>query len=244
MTHSSTTVVMSPLRAWRPPRSTAIWRDVVLPREHGSWSLAFEPLAFGLLAAPSVAGAWFGLAVAAGFVCRRPLRLALREARPDRRRAAWGALMGCAGIALAAVGVAVALAGVAWMAWLLPALIGSAVFAVYDFRNDGRDEVAEIAGTAAFASVPAALAVLGGWSPGQALTLGGVMLGRAVPTVIFVRAAVRGRKVGSFNFRPAFWLALGALLVAGALACIGSAPGITVVWFVFFFMRVAEVRNF
>ena len=48
------------------------WREVVkltLPKEHGSWSLALEPVAFGLLVAPSAAGAALALAAGLGFFC-------------------------------------------------------------------------------------------------------------------------------------------------------------------------------
>ena len=44
-----------------PPRS---WRELVLPKEHGSWAFAFEPIALGLLIAPSPAGGWLALAMA------------------------------------------------------------------------------------------------------------------------------------------------------------------------------------
>ncbi len=40
-------------------RATA---QLTLPKEHGSWSLALEPVAFGLLVAPSAAGAALTLA--------------------------------------------------------------------------------------------------------------------------------------------------------------------------------------
>jgi hypothetical protein len=55
----------SPPRAWR----------TMLPREHGSWSLAAEPLVLGLIAAPSSAGAALALATMAAFLARRPLTL-------------------------------------------------------------------------------------------------------------------------------------------------------------------------
>jgi hypothetical protein len=66
------------------PTSLPTWsqgRELVLPKEHGSWSLAIEPVVFGLIAAPSVAGGWFGLAVLAAFFARRPVRIALRNPR-------------------------------------------------------------------------------------------------------------------------------------------------------------------
>lgn len=54
---------------------------VFLPKEHGSWSLALEPLALGLLVAPSLAGGALAGAVLAGFFARRPLKAALARKR-------------------------------------------------------------------------------------------------------------------------------------------------------------------
>jgi hypothetical protein len=73
-------------------RPTSPWRDVVLPREHGSWSLALEPLALGLLVAPSAPGGCLAVATLAGFLARRPLKIALRERDVARRATAITAL--------------------------------------------------------------------------------------------------------------------------------------------------------
>ena len=73
------------------------FRALVLPKEHGSWSLAFEPVALALLAAPSWAGAALAGATVAGFFVRRPLKLAVTlPAADERRRAAlrWALLFG------------------------------------------------------------------------------------------------------------------------------------------------------
>ena len=64
------------------------WRaaaQLTLPKEHGSWSLALEPVAFGLLVAPSAAGAALALAAVSGFFLRRPLKFAL-AAKSDSRQ--------------------------------------------------------------------------------------------------------------------------------------------------------------
>jgi hypothetical protein len=54
--------------SFSPPAPMARWRDVILPKEHGSWSLALEPIALGLLVAPSWAGGSLAVAVLAGFL--------------------------------------------------------------------------------------------------------------------------------------------------------------------------------
>ena len=85
--------------------------ELVLPKEHGSWSLALEPVALGLLAAPSVGGGWFALATLAAFLARRPLRAVYRDQDMERRTRFAGALVICAGIAAIAFTAVIATAG-------------------------------------------------------------------------------------------------------------------------------------
>jgi hypothetical protein len=209
------------VRLLHPP---PVWHDLLMPQEHGSWSLAFEPLALGLLVAPSVAGALLAIAVAAAFFMRRPLRIAWGDASPERRAAARGALLACAAVATVFSLGAVALAGFAWAPWLLPSAAAGAIFVAFDLRHGGREEVAEIAGSAAFAFLPAALATAAAWPAPAALALGFVMLGRTVPTVLCVRAYLRGARTGAA--RPALALAAALLALVGAmiLAVFDLAP--------------------
>ena len=66
-----TTTDIAPRRTARPKL-----RKIALPAEHGSWGFTLEPIALGLLSAPTWGGA--GLAVAAFFVflLRWPLKIA------------------------------------------------------------------------------------------------------------------------------------------------------------------------
>ncbi len=205
------------------------WRHTVWPKEHGSWSLAFEPLALGLLAAPSPAGAALGVAVAAGFFCRRPLRIALADKSAARRRAARTAVLLCAAVALAALAVAVSMGGVAWMIWLLPTVIGGVAFLNFDLKQAGREQQAEVAGAFAFAWLPAVFAALAGWPFAAAVALGAIMLARSVPTVLAVRSAVRARKTKTAPARwPVLVAGLALALVTG-FALAGAAPRLAVV---------------
>ena len=207
-----------------PEIAVSLWSDVVRPKEHGSWSLAFEPLVLGLLVAPSWPGALLAGALAAAFFARRPLRLAWSEPAPGRRRRARLALVLCVGTACATLGGAIALAGLAWLVWLVPAAAAAAVFAWFDTRGAGREEAAELAGSAAFALTPSALAILGGLSAGPAAALGLMMTARSVPSVSLVRAFLRAAKTGVRRDGPAVALALVALAAAGLLAARGWAP--------------------
>src|SRR5690349_12445863 len=107
-------------------RAFARWREQVWPREHGSWSLALEPLGLGLLAAPSAAGGWFALAVLAAFFGRRPLRTAVSDPVAARRAEARVALVPLAIVALGGLAGAIVLGGVAWLGWLVPATLAGA----------------------------------------------------------------------------------------------------------------------
>jgi hypothetical protein len=119
---------------------------------------------------------------------------------------------------------AVALAGTAWFAWLMPTAAAGAYFVSFDIRNAGREEAAEITGAAAFALLPAALAVLGGAPASSAVAVALIVAGRAVPTVLTVRAALRAVKMGVCRGTPALLASFAALGVALVLVRRGLAP--------------------
>ena len=193
----------------------SLWRDCIAPKEHGSWSLAFEPIVLSLLLAFSVPGVLFAVVLAAVFFARRPMRIVRVEQRSDRRLAAWEALGGCAVIAIAAGGAAVALGGTAWIVWLVPMALCGGVFAGFDVRGAGREEAAEIAGAAAFALAPATFAALAGWTTIEGAALALLAVGRAVPSVMCVRAFLRAAKTGVRRDAPA--------LVASVVVVVGAA---------------------
>lgn len=188
------------------------WRaatQLTLPKEHGSWSLALEPVAFGLLVAPSAAGAALALAAVSGFFLRRPLKFALGNKSDSRQPLALVCaktlvLVGLSGLLLAARFGAV---GGWWP--LLPAALAGAVFAWCDRRNGAREGAAELAGAVAFALLPAAFGALAGWPVARSLALAAMMIVRSVPTVLTVRTCLRIRKGQAFSVAP-------ALMAAGA----------------------------
>lgn len=210
-------------------RAVSLWRDTVAPKEHGSWSLAFEPLVLALLVAPSVPGALLALALAAAFFARRPLRIVRVEQKPGRSAAAWQALAGCVGIALSAFAGAVMMGGLGWLGWLLPLVIASGVFAWFDLRGAGREEAAEIAGAAAFALAPAAIAALAGWTRLECMAIAMVVLGRSVPSVLCVRAFLRAAKTGVRHDAPALIAACLAAAASLVLVHVNAVPFVALV---------------
>jgi hypothetical protein len=217
-----------------PVRSVA---SVFLPKEHGSWSLALEPLALGLLVAPSWAGGALAGAALAGFFARRPLKAALDPADSPRRTTARRTLGLWA--MLAVVGLVEMLVLAPWVAlWpLLPAAVLGAVFVWFDAQGDSRAAAAEVAGSAAFAFVPAAFATLAGLPVAVALALAVLALARSVPTVLVVRTCLRLAK-GALAAR-ALPLQVSAVALAAlvALGARGLVPVVAVVFGAILFVR-------
>ncbi|HVS51568.1 MAG TPA: YwiC-like family protein [Opitutaceae bacterium] len=189
---------------------------MLLPKEHGSWSLALEPIALGLLVAPSVAGGWLAVASIAGFFSRRPLKLLWRDPRPERRATARGAFAMLSVLAGAGAFAALAFAGPGLALWLAPAAVAGAAFLWFDLRNEMRAGAAEIAGATAFAFVPGAMAAAAGWPVWPAVALSAAILGRAVPTVLTVRSYLRAAKTAEASIVPAL-AASGLAVVVAAM---------------------------
>lgn len=203
------------------------WRQgikLALPKEHGSWSLALEPVALGLLVAPSPAGAALAVAAISGFFLRRPLKTWSRDQDDERWKTARAS--GFILVIIAAVGLSLAakIGGVERLWPLLPAALAGLVFAWCDSRNEAREGAAEAAGAAAFGLLPAAFASLAGWSGTAALALASVMLVRSVPTVLTVRTNLRMKKRQDVSIAPALLAAGLGLALCVCLVSLRLAP--------------------
>lgn len=199
------------------------FKMLLLPREHGSWSLAFEPVVLVLLVAPSAAGAALALAAGAGFFTRRPLKLALTLPSSNPRRSPARIAAICfALMAGAALAGAVMLGSLPRLWPLLLVIPFGALFLWFDLRNAMREAEAELAGSAAFALLPAAGATLAGWPAPAALALAALALARSVPTVVTVRTYLRLNK----GEPTRALMALAAVSVAFALVSILTLQGL------------------
>lgn len=164
------------------------------------------------------------VAVVAAFFARRPLRLAFRAEDAEERALAVGSLVALGALATVALGATVWWGGLSWLGWLLPTAATGAVFLYFDLQAAGREGVAEVAGAGAFAWVPAAMAAAAGWEFAAGCALAAVMLGRAVPTVLAVRAYLRAAKTGQRQSGAALVTSVVALVVGVALVRSGLAP--------------------
>ncbi len=203
-------------------------RDILRPREHGAWSLLLEPIALGLLVAPSSAGAALAGAATALFLARRPAQLAFGATKDPRRRATARicliALLGLVGACLAA---AAQLAGLQALWPLLLAVPPAILFVRLDSRGEARTAAAELAGAAAFAAIPAACATLAGIGWPTALALAALALLRTGPAILVVRTYLRrhkGQPMSVDSALAASWLAMtGAAILVFANLVGGNA---------------------
>ena len=189
--------------------------------------MAFEPLALGLLVAPSPAGAALAISMVSAFFARRPLKAAFADSaqpRPELRRVALLLIFFLgAGLTLSVI-----LGGVAALWPLLLAAPLGGLFVYFDAQGDSRAAAAELAGSAAFAVLPAAFATLTGWPVPAALALAALALIRSVPTVLTVRTWLRrrkGRPVTPLAPLAAAGIGLGATIV---MAVFRQTPWLTV----------------
>lgn len=211
--------------------------ELVRPREHGSWSLALEPLVLGLVAAPSAAGCGVAAAALAGLFMRRPLKLLLGGGDDSRRSLAWAGVAVLGSVALMGVVFAATLAGVGRLWPMLLAVPPGLAFAWHDSRGASRDAIAELAGVMAFAAIPAVLGSLAGWPPRAALALAMAMACRSFPTVLAIRAYLRRNKGDSVPAWPALAASTVAVLVVLLLSSWSLAPWMAVVAMTLLLMR-------
>src|SRR5690242_13606880 len=60
-------------------------KSIALPIEHGSWGFVFEPIAAGLLLAPSLPAVFMTIFVVGAFLARQPLKFVVADWQQGRR---------------------------------------------------------------------------------------------------------------------------------------------------------------
>lgn len=176
-----------------PPRGS--WRRVVLPSEHGGWSLTAEPVLLGLLVAWSWPGLALGAAAILAFLARTPLKFVL----VDRRRHRWYPRSGLAARFVAgesALVVGLVAAGVAGSAnrWFwVPLAVAAPMVSVqlwFDMHSRSRRLAPELLGAVGVSSMAAAIALAGGEAAPRAVGLWVVLAARAIAAIPYARCQV------------------------------------------------------
>lgn len=203
-------------------------RLVALPTEHGGWGFLLEPIVLGLALAPTGAGLLLGIAALGAFLTRHPLQLALgdrqRGKRYPRTILAERFALGYGLLTLLGLG------GAAWLAeapfWQALALAAplAALQQAYDLRKQSRALAAELAGAAALAALTPAILLAAGWELTAAFVLWFILIARAIPAILYVRARLR-RVRGIAASATSSFLAHGmALAVVAGMAAAGLTP--------------------
>jgi len=208
-------------------------KAVALPPEHGAWGLLLEPILAGLGVAWSWAGLLLGLGVLGGFLLRHPLKIITQDRGRGKHyaRTALAERVALAYTILAAGGLLGGLL-LAGPEVLLPVPLAAplAILLLISYvQNRGRDLGPQIAGVGALAGTATAVALAGGATTGTALALWAIMVGRSIPSILYIRARLRLEKGKPFALAPV--AAANALAVGGvgALAVVGLVPALAVV---------------
>ena len=218
-------------------------RAVALPAEHGGWALVIEPIALGLLVAPSFAGLFIGLTAFACFLARHPLKIAIGDRRKGRvlTRTSLADRFAFFYLTLAIIFFGLAVR-TATSESLLPFLIAAPLVLIqlfYDALGQSRKLIPEIAGALAVGSISAAIALAGGWSRAAAYALWIVVACRHVPTVMYLRVLVRRRREKQRAMADAAVIAvqLLALLAVSFLLFLRIVPAVAIIVFAILLVR-------
>jgi len=191
------------------PNQRKVIRSVALPSEHGGWGFLIEPILLGLLTAFSGAGLLLALSAFGVFLIHQPLKIAVKDRlkgnRPPRTILAEKFAIGYG--ALAFIPFTLLLITVADKTFLLPLLMAFPFALIqlwYDAKNQSRKLLPEICGAIALGAIAPMIAILGGWSMTPALILWLFLLGRIIPSILYVRARLRLEK-GNPIQRGAVW---------------------------------------
>jgi YwiC-like protein len=232
------------------PRSFGVrLRPIALPAEHGAWAFLCEPIALGLLLAPSIGGICLALAATGVFLGRHPVRLwagDLRRGRPLRRTSV--ARTFSILYFLAAGCFFAAAFFVADKRTFLPLIIALPFVAVQfacDFVARNRALFAELAGVISTGAIAAAIALAAGWRHSAAFGLWAVMAGRAVPSTFYVRERLKLVHGELACPQLVIMVHILALVAIVALASISVVPALAVVAMAILCWRAASglIRN-
>jgi hypothetical protein len=214
-------------------------KTIALPAEHGGWGLLFEPIVLGLLLAPSIAGFYLALSAIGFFLARHPLTLVVMNRRRSSPRTALARRFATLYLLIGAASFIAALA-FSQHSFVLPLLV-AAPFAILQVAHDwtGRRRVllSELAGVIAISSLATVIALAGGWSTRASFALWAIMIARAVPAVLYVRACLRRLRVSNASPRPMIVAHLMAIGTAVALAGTDVISGWVAIAMVLLFVR-------
>lgn len=204
-------------------------RTVALPVEHGGWGLTLEPVVLGMLVAPTLAGLFLSVATLGAFLARHPFKIIAADRRHGRRfpRTPVAERYAALYATTAAAGLLLAVTFADGYALLLPLLLAAPLAAVqlfYDAKGDSRALWPELAGATALAGVATSIAIAGGWPEAPAYGLWAILVARAAPAILYVRARLDRLHGKRASAAPVIAAHVAALAFAAVLARAGATP--------------------
>lgn len=216
-------------------------KSIALPVEHGAWGFLFEPLAAGILLAPSAATFWIVLMVVGAFLMRQPLRFLIPDWLGGKNlpRTALALKYSVIFASLFAVG-AIGSFAFAPIESFIP-FLAIAPLAIYQIYSDAvrksRQLLPELTGAIALSSSVTVLALAGGWNAPTAFSLWAIMLARLIPSILYVRSRLRLEKGKETRILPPIAAHVLALISVAALAYFGLSPILLVLMITFLLGR-------
>jgi hypothetical protein len=205
-------------------------RPVALPVEHGGWGLTLEPIALGLLVAPSPAGFFLALATLSAFLARHPLKIIAGDRWRRGRRFPRTALAERFALLYSLVAATSLVAAIACapnhnFLWVLVAVSPlAAVQLAHDAAGRSRALLPELAGSVAMASAASAITLAGGWALLPSLALWALLATRLVPSILYVRVRLYRIRGGTASPLPTLVAHLLGLAVVMLLVCLKLLP--------------------
>ncbi|MFN6962183.1 MAG: YwiC-like family protein [Pyrinomonadaceae bacterium] len=218
--------------AMAKPRTSIPVKSIVLPIEHGSWGFLLEPIALGLILAPSLPAVFITITVVGAFLTRQPLKFLIADLRQGRRlpRTEIAQRYGLIFAGVAALGLVGTLltAPLASLVPLAAAVPLAGYVMLQDAARQSRELVPEILAAVALSASTAAIVAAGGGSWPIALSMWGIMLARLVPSIVYVRSRLRLEKGKEFSRLPSIVLHVAAAAAAAGFFAYGTGPFLTV----------------
>lgn len=211
------------------PNQRKVIRSVALPAEHGGWGFLIEPILLGLFTAFSLGGLLLSISAVGVFLLHQPLKIVIKDRlkgnRPPRTILAERFALGYG--ALAIIPFVILFITVADKTYLFPlgmALPFALVQLWYDAKNQSRKLLPEMCGAVALGAIAPMIALSGGWEMLPALILWLFLLGRIIPSILYVRARLRLER-GNDIQRGAVWAVhIGAVMMVVAFAIPRAMP--------------------
>ena len=220
-------------------------RTVALPTEHGGWGLALEPVALGLLVAPSLAGFCLAVATMGAFLARHPFKIVAGDRRRGRRfpRTAAAERFALLYGSVALAGLLAASATAADYQFIIPLLLAAPFAAIqlaFDASGRSRALAPELAGSFGLAAVSTGIALAAGWPLHAAFGLWALLAARVIPAILYVRARLTQLHGESAAVVPVILAHAAVLLISLLLAWINVTPLLAVAALSILLLRAAH----